>query len=62
MKKILELTGVQKLSKEQQQQIKGAMGNVTCCGNRKCRISFPGGSFCEPGYCQGGIYNRCILA
>ncbi len=60
MKKILELTGVQKLSKEQQEQIKGAMGRVTCCGSNKCRISFPGGSFCDYGYCQPN--GNCIWA
>ncbi|WP_160114084.1 MULTISPECIES: hypothetical protein [Aquimarina] len=50
MKKILNLTGVQKLSKEQQGQIKGA-AFAGCCSPNRCRVSFPGGSFCEPGRC-----------
>ncbi|WP_271768146.1 hypothetical protein [Aquimarina algiphila] len=58
MKKILNLTGVQKLSKEQQGQIKGAIG-IGCCGSNKCRVSFPGGSFCEPGRCLP--YGGCIF-
>ncbi len=61
MKKILSLKGVQELSKEQQRQIKGAMTSITCCGRNRCRISYAGGSFCEPGRCLGGVYNRCIL-
>ncbi|WP_405206004.1 hypothetical protein [Aquimarina sp. LLG6339-5] len=66
MKKILELTGVQELSKGQQRSIKGANTYISCCnpspingsGNR-CRISFPGGSFCEPGRCTS--FGGCIL-
>ncbi|AXT53683.1 hypothetical protein D1818_23705 [Aquimarina sp. BL5] len=66
MKKILELKGVQELSKGQQRSIKGANTYISCCnpnpingsGNR-CRISFPGGSFCEPGRCTG--WGGCIL-
>ncbi|MEB3347967.1 hypothetical protein U6A24_21005 [Aquimarina gracilis] len=62
MKKILELKGVQKLNREQQQKIKGAWGNVSCCpSGRGCQISFPGGSFCEPGYCDRYRPGRCIL-
>ncbi len=67
MKKILNLTGVQKLSREQQRNVKGSWGpTVRCCNpnprngsGNKCRISFPGGSFCEPGRCtqNGG----CII-
>ncbi|MDH7444037.1 hypothetical protein [Aquimarina sp. 2201CG14-23] len=59
MKKILELKGVQELSKEEQRSVKGAWGNVSCCGRNKCRISFPGGSFCEPGRCLD--WGGCIL-
>ncbi|WP_298548881.1 hypothetical protein [uncultured Aquimarina sp.] len=61
MKKILDLQGIQKLSKGEQRSIKGAWGNVSCCpSGRGCQISFPGGSFCEPGYCNG--WRGCILA
>lgn len=66
MKRILELEGIQKLSKEQQRSIKGAMTSITCCNpnprtgtGNKCRISYPGGSFCEPGSCQP--WGGCIL-
>ncbi len=59
MKKILNLTGVQKLSREQQGAINGSRGYISCCGNNKCRISFPGGSFCEPGRCTQ--WGGCIL-
>jgi hypothetical protein len=59
MKNILNLTGVQKLSKQQQQNIKGAMSSISCCGRNKCRISYAGGSFCEPGRC--GAWGQCIL-
>ncbi|WP_299261680.1 hypothetical protein [uncultured Aquimarina sp.] len=53
MKKILELKGVQELSKGEQRSIKGAWGLVGCCpSGRGCLISIPGGSFCEPGYCR----------
>ncbi|WP_159025767.1 MULTISPECIES: hypothetical protein [Aquimarina] len=58
MKSILELTGVQKLSKEQQQQIKGTWGRATCCGPRKCRV--PGTSFCDYGYCRSN--GSCMWA
>ncbi|MGY3795654.1 hypothetical protein [uncultured Aquimarina sp.] len=65
MKKILELSGIQELSKAQQRSIKGAMTSITCCnpnprgGGNKCRISYPGGSFCEPGRCTN--WGGCIL-
>ncbi|MBG6132636.1 hypothetical protein IWQ47_003861 [Aquimarina sp. EL_43] len=59
MKNILELTGVQKLSKQQQRNIKGAMASISCCGRNKCRISYAGGSFCEPGRCNR--WGQCIL-
>ncbi|TPN82379.1 hypothetical protein [Aquimarina algicola] len=63
MKKILELSGIQKLTREQQQNIKGAFGTVTCCPTgRGCLLSFGGESFCEPGYCDRFRPNRCILA
>lgn len=59
MKKILNVTGVQKLSKIEQGSIKGAGTSISCCGSNKCRISFPGGSFCEPGRCLQ--WGGCIL-
>ncbi|WP_159025768.1 hypothetical protein [Aquimarina sp. Aq78] len=59
MKNILELTGVQKLSKQQQRNIKGAMASISCCGRNKCRINYAGGSFCEPGRCN--TWGQCIL-
>ncbi|WP_025739474.1 hypothetical protein [Aquimarina pacifica] len=55
MKKILDLKGVQELSKKQQQRISGSATAITCCSRSKCRISFPGGSICEPGDCSTGI-------
>ncbi len=57
MKKILEVTGVQKLSREQQGQIKGARFSG-CCSANKCRVSWSGGSFCEPGRCS---WSGCIF-
>ncbi len=57
MKKILELQGVQKLSRQQQQQIKGARFNG-CCSSNMCRLAWGGGSFCEPGRCS---YRGCIF-
>ncbi|WP_108869277.1 hypothetical protein [Aquimarina aquimarini] len=60
MKKILNLTGVQALSKQQQQNIKGAWGSASCCpSGRGCQISFGNQSFCEPGYCDR--WGRCIF-
>ncbi|WP_062055203.1 hypothetical protein [Aquimarina longa] len=59
MKKILNLTGVKTLSKQQQQNIKGARVPVTCCGRNKCRISFGNETYCEPGHCLSSGY--CIL-
>ncbi|MBG6133324.1 hypothetical protein IWQ47_004749 [Aquimarina sp. EL_43] len=51
MKKILNVTGVTKLSKEQQQDIIGSSTRQGwCCPSGKgCRI--PGLNFCEPGFC-----------
>lgn len=60
MKKILDLTGIQKLSKEQQQHIKGAWGRITCCpSGRGCLLRFGNQSFCEPGHCNR--WGGCIL-
>ncbi|AXT59146.1 hypothetical protein D1816_01865 [Aquimarina sp. AD10] len=59
MKKILALKGVEVLSKKQKQQIKGAIGIGCCPSGRGCLISFPGGSFCEPGRCLP--YGGCIF-
>ncbi len=54
MKKILELTGVQKLNRSQQSSIRGAFRQRGCCSNSECRIG-PGGRFCEPGRCVRGL-------
>lgn len=63
MKNILKLTGVQKLTRQEQGSIKGAATSISCCNTgRGCRISFPGGSFCEPGYCDRHRPWICILA
>ncbi len=59
MKNILKLNGVKELSKETQSQLRGAGSFISCCGGNKCRISFPGGSFCEPGRCLQ--WGGCIL-
>lgn len=62
MKKILDLEGVQKLSRAEQGSIKGAGTSISCCPTgRGCQISFPGGSFCEPGYCDRWRPWVCIL-
>ncbi|WP_128755160.1 hypothetical protein [Aquimarina sediminis] len=61
MKKILNLSGIQKLSKNQQQQIKGAFNRARCCpSGRGCLISFGNQTYCEPGYCDR--WGRCIFA
>ncbi|PKV51861.1 hypothetical protein ATE84_3961 [Aquimarina sp. MAR_2010_214] len=62
MKSILNLTGVKKLSKEQQQDITGSsMRWPRCCPTgRGCLVTWSGGSFCEPGYCRSNGY--CIFA
>ncbi|TPN82378.1 hypothetical protein [Aquimarina algicola] len=62
MKKILELSGTQKLTKEQQQNIKGAANSVSCCpSGNGCLISSTGDEFvCVPGRCFGS--SKCILA
>ncbi|EZH71557.1 hypothetical protein IWQ47_004751 [Aquimarina sp. EL_43] len=62
MKSILNLAGVTKLSKEQQQTITGSsMRWARCCPTgRGCRVGPPGGGFCEPGYCRPNGY--CIFA
>lgn len=60
MKKILNLKGIQQLSKEAQQEIKGAWGRATCCpSGGGCLISFGNQSFCEPGRCDR--WGRCIF-
>jgi len=61
MKKILNLKGIQKLSKEEQGSIKGAwQGRATCCpSGRGCLISFGNQSFCEPGRCTQ--WGGCIF-
>ncbi|MCK8524123.1 hypothetical protein M0D21_21275 [Aquimarina sp. D1M17] len=57
MKKILELKGVQKLSRKQQLKIKGAVFSG-CCSANQCRVVWAGGSFCEPGRCS---FAGCIF-
>ncbi|WP_062055205.1 hypothetical protein [Aquimarina longa] len=54
MKKILNLTGVKKLSKETQREIKGAgRPRVYCGGRRRCCIRYSNGhEFCDYGYCR----------
>ncbi len=60
MKKILELTGVQKLSREQQGQIKGAFFRASCCPSGSgCLVNWGGQPSCEPGYCDR--WGRCIF-
>ncbi len=60
MNKILNLEGIKKLSKKEQRHVIGsARTTISCCGRSKCRISYPGGSFCEPGRCDD--FGRCIL-
>ncbi len=61
MKKILNLSGVQKLSKADQEAVKGSWGNrVYCGGPGRCCVRLPnGGEFCDYGYCMG---NRCVWA
>ncbi|MBW1298675.1 hypothetical protein [Aquimarina litoralis] len=65
MKKILNLEGIQKLSKSQQRSIKGAGTIISCCSNNpfgtgnRCRITYGNFSFCEPGRCTGN--GGCIL-
>ena len=62
MKKILDLTGIKKLTKEEQGTIKGAWRNPTCCPTgRGCLISFGDQSYCETGYCDSYNWGRCIL-
>ena len=63
MKKILELKGIQKLTKIEQKNIKGIFwNNISCCpSGRGCKISYPGGSFCEAGYCDPYRPGSCIL-
>ncbi len=62
MKKILALTGSQKLSKEQQKEITGAgRPRVYCDGPKRCCFNLPnGGRFCDYGYCQPN--GNCIWA
>ncbi|MBG6132635.1 hypothetical protein IWQ47_003860 [Aquimarina sp. EL_43] len=62
MKDILNLSGVQKLSKEQQQNIKGAFVSAPYCkDNRFCCVRFPNGTeMCDYGYCDR--WGRCTWA
>ncbi|WP_459209852.1 hypothetical protein [Aquimarina rhabdastrellae] len=54
MKKILNLKGIKTLNRDEQQQIKGAWGRVSCCpSGRGCLLGYYNGEpFCEPGYCD----------
>lgn len=62
MKNILNLNGVQKLSKKEQQDIKGSWGHrVYCGGPKRCCFRLPNGAeFCDYGYCQSNV--NCIWA
>ncbi|PKV51653.1 hypothetical protein ATE84_3743 [Aquimarina sp. MAR_2010_214] len=62
MKNIINLTGVQKLSKKEQQDIKGSWGRrVYCKGPRQCCFRLANGSeFCDYGYCQSN--GSCMWA
>ncbi|MDY8135355.1 hypothetical protein [Aquimarina sp. 2201CG5-10] len=61
MKKILNLSGIQKLSKEQQKEITGAARpRVYCGGPRQCCINHGGNEFCDYGYCMPN--GNCIWA
>ncbi|TSE08511.1 hypothetical protein [Aquimarina algiphila] len=61
MKTILKLTGVQKLSKKEQQDVNGAnFSRPYCNGPNRCCVRTPSGiEFCDYGYCVSG---RCIWA
>ncbi len=60
MKKILNLKGIQEISKQQQQNIKGAWGRATCCpSGRGCLIRIGPRSFCEPGRCTS--WGGCVF-
>ncbi len=61
MKKILNLTGVKELSKEQQKQVRGASFRATCCPSGSgCLVHWGGQPSCEPGYCDR--WGRCRFA
>ncbi len=62
MKRILNVTGVKTLSKQEQGKISGA----GCCGcvqrGRNCCNLNPGGEFCAPGRCTGiGGSGGCLF-
>ncbi|WP_394748380.1 hypothetical protein [Spongiimicrobium salis] len=60
MKKILKIDGAKVLGKKEQIKIMGGYGSsFNCCGPNKCRVNFPGGSFCEPGRCTSN--GGCIF-
>ncbi|WP_108869275.1 hypothetical protein [Aquimarina aquimarini] len=62
MKKILGLAGVQILSKQQQQNIKGEWDSLGCCPTatgRGCLVRFGSQNFCKPGYCDR--WGRCLF-
>ncbi|AXT59147.1 hypothetical protein D1816_01870 [Aquimarina sp. AD10] len=61
MKKILNLSGVQKLSKLEQEKIKGKGFNRPYCkGTNMCCVRLPNGQeWCDFGYCNNG---RCTWA
>ncbi|WP_109301266.1 hypothetical protein [Aquimarina sp. AU474] len=62
MKKILGLTGIQTISKQEQQGIKGSWGRRVYCGapNMCCTRLPNGGEWCDFGYCQSN--GNCIWA
>ncbi len=57
MKKILEVTGVQKLTRKQQGKIKGARRNYGCCSDYQCQVGpwWSPTSTCEYSPCINGI-------
>ncbi|MDY8135356.1 hypothetical protein [Aquimarina sp. 2201CG5-10] len=57
MKKILDLNGIKKLSREEQKEIKGLAGSrgICCPSGRGCLIA----GYCEPGICYG--WGRCAF-
>ncbi len=61
IRKILNLTEVQELSKEQLKETKGAFVGISCCpSGRGCFIGVSGDeSFCVRGYCNR--WRQCVI-
>ncbi|WP_165872234.1 hypothetical protein [Tenacibaculum sp. M341] len=51
MKNILNLTGIQQLTKAQQQKVNGGI-RVYCKGGNRCCFVVNGMEYCEPGRCS----------